>query len=43
MTNLYAGIEAGGTKFNCMAASGPQDVRAKRASPPPPPPKRWAR
>ena len=33
MSNLYAGIEAGGTKFNCIAASGPQDVRAEARFP----------
>jgi fructokinase len=26
--NLYGGIEAGGTKFICMVAGGPQDIRA---------------
>ena len=28
MAPLYAGIEAGGTKFVCAVASGPDDVRA---------------
>src|SRR5512137_351826 len=26
---LYGGIEAGGTKFVCVIASGPQDIRAE--------------
>lgn len=29
MTNLYGGIEAGGTKFVCAVGSGPDDVRAE--------------
>jgi fructokinase len=29
MTTLYGGIEAGGTKFVCAMASGPDDVRAE--------------
>ena len=29
MTQLYGGIEAGGTKFVCMVASGPGDIRAE--------------
>jgi fructokinase len=28
-THLYAGMEAGGTKFVCMVATGPEDVRAQ--------------
>jgi len=31
--NLYGGIEAGGTKFVCILASGPQDVRAETRFP----------
>jgi fructokinase len=27
--NIYGGIEAGGTKFVCMVASGPEDIRAE--------------
>ena len=27
--NLYGGIEAGGTKFNCIIATGPDDIRAE--------------
>ncbi len=27
--DVYGGIEAGGTKFICMIASGPQDIRAE--------------
>jgi fructokinase len=30
---LYAGMEAGGTKFLCMVASGPDDVRAQISFP----------
>ena len=30
---LYAGIEAGGTKFVCMVAAGPDDVRAQATFP----------
>jgi fructokinase len=30
---LYGGIEAGGTKFNCAVASGPDDVRAETRIP----------
>ena len=30
---VYAGIEAGGTKFVCMVASGPDDVRAQATFP----------
>ncbi|MGA2959666.1 MAG: ROK family protein, partial [Thermodesulfobacteriota bacterium] len=30
---LYAGIEAGGTKFVCTVASGPDDVRAQVSFP----------
>ncbi len=26
MKKLYAGLEAGGTKFNCMIASGPEEI-----------------
>jgi fructokinase len=29
MTTLYGGIEAGGTKFVCMVAGGPGDIRAE--------------
>jgi fructokinase len=29
MTQLYGGIEAGGTKFVCMVAGGPGDIRAE--------------
>jgi fructokinase len=28
-TALYAGVEAGGTKFVCLAGSGPDDIRAE--------------
>ncbi len=27
--NLYGGVEAGGTKFVCMIAGGPDDIRAE--------------
>jgi fructokinase len=30
---LYAGMEAGGTKFVCMVAAGPEDVRAQTSFP----------
>jgi fructokinase len=30
---LYAGIEAGGTKFVCAVASGPEDIRARISFP----------
>jgi fructokinase len=30
---LYGGIEAGGTKFNCIVASGPEDIRAEARIP----------
>ncbi len=33
MTTLYAGLEAGGTKFNCIAATGPEDIRAEARFP----------
>lgn len=33
MTQLYGGIEAGGTKFVCMVASGPGDIRAEERFP----------
>jgi fructokinase len=33
MTQLYGGIEAGGTKFVCAIASGPDDVRAETSFP----------
>ncbi len=33
MTQLYAGIEAGGTKFVCAVGSGPQDIRAEARFP----------
>jgi fructokinase len=29
MNQLFAGIEAGGTKFVCMLATGPEDIRAE--------------
>ena len=29
----YAGMEAGGTKFVCMVATGPEDVRAEISFP----------
>jgi fructokinase len=30
---VYAGLEAGGTKFVCMVATGPQDIRAQAKIP----------
>ncbi|HNT24425.1 MAG TPA: ROK family protein [Anaerolineales bacterium] len=33
MNPLYAGLEAGGTKFNCIAATGPNDIRAEARFP----------
>lgn len=33
MATLYGGIEAGGTKFVCAVASGPDDVRAETTFP----------
>jgi fructokinase len=33
MTQLYGGIEAGGTKFVCAIASGPDDLRAEVSFP----------
>jgi len=30
---LYGGVEAGGTKFVCVLASGPKDIRAERRFP----------
>ena len=33
MTNLYGGIEAGGTKFVCAVGTGPDDVRAEARFP----------
>lgn len=33
MTQLYAGIEAGGTKFVCAVGSSPQDIRAEARFP----------
>ncbi|MBT3291137.1 MAG: ROK family protein [Victivallales bacterium] len=30
MTTLYGGLEGGGTKFNCIVAGGPDDIRAER-------------
>ena len=33
MTNLYAGIEAGGTKFVCAIGSGPDDIRVQTTIP----------
>ncbi len=33
MADLYGGVEAGGTKFNCIIASGPQDIRAEARIP----------
>ena len=32
-TNVYGGIEAGGTKFVCAVGSGPDDIRAKTQFP----------
>ena len=32
-SDLYAGLEAGGTKFVCMVASGPEEVRAQTSFP----------
>jgi fructokinase len=33
MTALYAGIEAGGTKFVCVVGAGPDDIRAEARFP----------
>jgi fructokinase len=33
MRRLYGGIEAGGTKFVCVVAGGPQDIRAETRFP----------
>jgi fructokinase len=33
MAPLYAALEAGGTKFNCVVGAGPDDVRAQTRSP----------
>ena len=33
MTTLYAGLEAGGTKFNCVVGAGPDDIRAETRIP----------
>ena len=33
MTSLFAGIEAGGTKFVCALAGGPADIRAQTKFP----------
>ena len=33
MTALYAGIEAGGTKFVCVVGAGPDDIRAEARLP----------
>jgi len=33
MTELYGGIEAGGTKFVCAIGSGPEDIRAETRFP----------
>ena len=33
MAPLYAGLEAGGTKFNCVVGAGPGDVRAETRIP----------
>ena len=33
MTQLYGGIEAGGTKFVCAVGTGPDDIRAERRFP----------
>ena len=30
---LFAGIEAGGTKFNCVIGTGPDDIRARTRIP----------
>jgi fructokinase len=33
MATLYAGLEAGGTKFNCVVGAGPDDIRAETRIP----------
>lgn len=33
MAPLYAGLEAGGTKFNCVVGAGPDDIRAETRIP----------
>jgi fructokinase len=33
MTNLYGGLEAGGTKFVCAVGAGPNDIRAEARFP----------
>lgn len=33
MAALYAGLEAGGTKFNCVVGAGPGDIRAETRIP----------
>jgi fructokinase len=33
MSNLFGGIEAGGTKFNCIVASGPEKILAEARFP----------
>ena len=33
MAPLYAGLEAGGTKFNCVVGAGPDDIRAEKRIP----------
>ena len=33
MALLYAGVEAGGTKFNCVVGAGPDDIRAETRIP----------
>ncbi len=38
MSNLYGGIEGGGTKFVCIVASGPGDIRAESRFPTTSPP-----
>ncbi len=30
MTQLFGGIEAGGTKFVCAVGTGPDDIRAEQ-------------
>jgi fructokinase len=35
--SVYAGLEAGGTKFVCMVGSGPRDIRAQAKFPTAPP------
>ena len=42
-STLYAGLEAGGTKFVCLVASGPDDIRAQARFPTGPAPETLAR